>query len=61
MLIAEKKYHCADCLCTEDIIQCFDGYLTYDLCLDCMLEREEEYKDYKREELSKNLRQGDYE
>lgn len=61
MLIAEKKYHCADCLTTDDIIQCFDGYLTYDLCLDCMLEREEEYRDYKNEELQKNLRQGEYE
>ena len=61
MLTAEKKYHCADCLTTDDIIQCFDGYLTYDLCLDCMLEREQEYKDHKREELQKNLRQGEYE
>lgn len=61
MLVAGKKYHCADCLTTEDIIQCFDGYLTYDLCLDCMLEREEEYRDHKRDELSKNLRQGEYE
>ena len=61
MILANKKYHCADCLTTEDIIQCFDGFLTYDLCLDCMLEREQEYREYKNEELWKNLRQGEYE
>jgi hypothetical protein len=65
MIRADFKYHCQDCLETSDIIQCFDGHLTYDLCLDCFLERErqahEYYKEYQKEQMEKNMRLGEYE